>query len=493
MSDKKKRSFSDINEKYSFLNDGVDGLENRHIGKNDNSKKEEPEKRKQKVNNKSQQNNRGQQNKRPSSRPNKRKDPDFRNETIRMDPAAIEKERRRLYLKAKKEKEMKKKRVRLISIGITIIALILFVFVMKALLDKNNEGEVTKPKASTVKATDSAETDTLKGYVLTSKTTKLYEKNSKSSTELSDVPTSIYLESYGTAGDFTKVNYNGVEGYVNTSDTNKVKDKNTFKVIKGVLVVNDEYSLVNDFEPGINSEAKSNFDIMVRKAKADNIIIKVVSDYRSYEQQENNAYKDGISSYGEYKKDGSEVLPGNSEHQTGLAFDVVGNDLDNKYSSYFAESEEYQWLVENAHKHGFIIRYPEGKEEATGRKAEPWHLRYVGTKIAKEMYEKNLCLEEYLGLSSIVETEKKENPTEENKEKQNTGNEQNNLNNQNEQNNENVDGPNANDPNSENVNPNNNQNTNNQNVNNNGDDSGLMEDSAGSNLNENYNIDQPNN
>lgn len=471
MSDKKKPSFGDINDKYSFLNEGVEGLENRHSGRVSSSKRDEPKRKKPNLDNRQQKKRKPNNNPRKPQNSNK----DFRNMTIRMDPAAIEKERRRLYIKAKKEREAKRKRVRLISIGLTILALLLFIFGVRALLDKGNKDEVVKPKSTTVKTSDSTEMETLKGYILTSKATKIFETNSKTGTELGDVPAGTYLESYGTTGDFTKIVHNGTEGFINTADTNKVKDKNTFKVIKGILVVNDEFSLADDFEPGINSEAKSNFDIMVRKAKSDGMIIKVVSDYRSYGQQKNNAYKDGISSYGEYNNDDSEVLAGHSEHQSGLAFDVVGKDFDNKYSSYFSETEEYQWLVENAHKHGFILRYPLDKEDVTGRKAEPWHLRYVGTKVATEIYEKGITLEEYLGLKPITETKKETDETTDESEVNNT------------EENGNMDGPNSNEElESDN-------NINNENVNNDDNlgDSDLMENSGGSNLDDDYVVDGP--
>ena len=61
----------------------------------------------------------------------------------------------------------------------------------------------------------------------------------------------------------------------------------------------------------------------------------------------------------------------------------------------FEESKEYEWMKENAHKYGFILRYPEEKEHITGYKFEPWHYRYVGIDIATIIYENNLTLEEF--------------------------------------------------------------------------------------------------
>ena len=66
----------------------------------------------------------------------------------------------------------------------------------------------------------------------------------------------------------------------------------------------------------------------------------------------------------------------------------------------FADTKEGKWLAENCWKYGFIIRYPEDKEDVTGYKYEPWHIRYLGKETAKKVYESGLCLEEYLGIDS---------------------------------------------------------------------------------------------
>lgn len=84
------------------------------------------------------------------------------------------------------------------------------------------------------------------------------------------------------------------------------------------------------------------------------------------------------------------AIPGYSEHQIGLAVDI------NAEEAMSTNEEVYQWLAENAYQYGFILRYPEGKENFTGTTYEPWHYRYVGKEIALEIYSKKICLEEYL-------------------------------------------------------------------------------------------------
>lgn len=92
------------------------------------------------------------------------------------------------------------------------------------------------------------------------------------------------------------------------------------------------------------------------------------------------------------------AVPGTSEHQTGLAVDIVATsyqELDEQQEN----TAEQQWLMENSYQYGFILRYPNDKSEITGIQYEPWHYRYVGKEAAREIYEQGLCLEEYLAVS----------------------------------------------------------------------------------------------
>ena len=88
--------------------------------------------------------------------------------------------------------------------------------------------------------------------------------------------------------------------------------------------------------------------------------------------------------------------PGTSEHQIGLALDIVSSEYTNLDEGQM-ETEDQKWLMENSWKYGFILRYPLDKSDITGVIFEPWHYRYVGKKAAKEITEQNLTLEEYLG------------------------------------------------------------------------------------------------
>ena len=87
--------------------------------------------------------------------------------------------------------------------------------------------------------------------------------------------------------------------------------------------------------------------------------------------------------------------PGQSEHNTGLAVDVGGSG-NYSLSQDFENTASFKWLYENCADYGFILRFPKGKEDVTGVIYEPWHYRYVGKKVAKEIMSKGICLEEYL-------------------------------------------------------------------------------------------------
>lgn len=84
------------------------------------------------------------------------------------------------------------------------------------------------------------------------------------------------------------------------------------------------------------------------------------------------------------------AVPGTSEHQLGIAVDI------NADKTRSTNDEVYAWLAENAYRYGFILRYPQGKENITGTNYEPWHYRYVGMENAQLMYDKQICLEEFM-------------------------------------------------------------------------------------------------
>lgn len=119
------------------------------------------------------------------------------------------------------------------------------------------------------------------------------------------------------------------------------------------------------------------------------------SGYRSYNTQ-TALYKSYVTNYGQAAADKYSAKPGQSEHQTGLAMDITCAALNFQLDVTFADTEEGKWVSENAHRFGFIVRYPKDKEDITGYFYEPWHIRYLGIELATKVYESGLTLEEYL-------------------------------------------------------------------------------------------------
>lgn len=145
----------------------------------------------------------------------------------------------------------------------------------------------------------------------------------------------------------------------------------------------------------MRAEAAEAFHLLVEMAAANGLELKMTTAYRSYDFQKIlfNGY---VEREGEAAANTFSARPGESEHQTGLSVDVSSPSVDFQLSNDYGKTEEGKWLANHAHRFGFIIRFPKGKEEITGYQYEPWHIRYVGLTAAKEIYEQNLTLEEYL-------------------------------------------------------------------------------------------------
>ncbi|UFJ42483.1 M15 family metallopeptidase [Brevibacillus humidisoli] len=148
----------------------------------------------------------------------------------------------------------------------------------------------------------------------------------------------------------------------------------------------------------VRQEVARALEELFAQAAAEQIELAGVSGYRSYARQQ-AIFNWNAQQQGAEVANKTSAVPGQSEHQTGLAIDVSSASVGYALEERFGETKEGKWLAENAPKFGFIIRYPKGKEEITGYSYEPWHLRYVGKKVAQEISDAGLTLEEYLGLT----------------------------------------------------------------------------------------------
>ena len=144
----------------------------------------------------------------------------------------------------------------------------------------------------------------------------------------------------------------------------------------------------------VEENALNAFRKMQKDALDYNYVIDIMSGYRTYNYQK-NLYNNLVKNMGFNYALRAIAKPGCSEHQTGLAIDYCIYKNDKCYIEHeIIDMVETKWIHDNAHKYGFILRYPKGKEEITGYNYEPWHLRYVGD-LAIYLYNNDLTLEEY--------------------------------------------------------------------------------------------------
>lgn len=145
----------------------------------------------------------------------------------------------------------------------------------------------------------------------------------------------------------------------------------------------------------LRQEAADSLEKLFAAGAEEDMHLGFVSGYRSFDYQV-QIYGARHAEVGTEQTDLYMARPGYSEHQTGLAADVISiANQDCMLGECFADTPEGQWVAEYAHEHGFVIRYPDGMEHITGYPYEPWHLRYVGEETAAEVFDQELTLEEY--------------------------------------------------------------------------------------------------
>ena len=178
--------------------------------------------------------------------------------------------------------------------------------------------------------------------------------------------------------------------------TGKLTNNGSYYSVRGkyddIIIVNKKHGLSKDYNPGENPTAKAAFvrlrDDMINQGLN---VGRSYSGFRSYDYQK-TLYDNYVSRDGQAAADRYSARPGFSEHQTGLVFDLT-----DKSGNLLEDARASQWLKDNAHNYGFIVRFQAGKEASTGYMPEAWHIRYVG-KEAKDIHDSGLSLEEYFGI-----------------------------------------------------------------------------------------------
>lgn len=273
----------------------------------------------------------------------------------------------------------------------------------------NSNPETSEPDLKPPSSTSS-------NYVVTTNSLNIRDKASSKGKTLGKLKDGSSIKVISISNGWAKFSYQNIFGYVSSDYICKLIDKST--VDKNLLVlVNKKNSLGSTFVPndlvtvnvktsnGISSSTKKMkkdaakaLEKMFSAAKKDKITLLLRSGYRSYATQK-QLYSRNVASMGSTQANKVSAKAGLSEHQTGLSVDILSSDY-GKLNEGFSKTKAYKWMSSNAHKYGFIIRYPKNKTDVTGYSFEPWHIRYVGIESATDIYSKNLTLEEYLESNS---------------------------------------------------------------------------------------------
>lgn len=165
-------------------------------------------------------------------------------------------------------------------------------------------------------------------------------------------------------------------------------------MVNNIPIANKTYPLPPSYAPGLIAEASAAADELMAAAKAQGIVLKIISEFRSYETQK-KLYDHWCGLYGS----GGDLVsarPGYSEHQLGLAIDF------NLTEYFFANTAEGKWLKAHCAEYGFVLRYPSfDSQQYTGYNFEPWHVRYLGKELAEKVTASELTLEQLLGIDSM--------------------------------------------------------------------------------------------
>lgn len=166
--------------------------------------------------------------------------------------------------------------------------------------------------------------------------------------------------------------------------------------VGGHIFVNKKFGLPSTYNPGENPEARAQINKLNKDMRDLGLNIGTeMSGFRTYQRQK-ELYDRYVKNDGVAAADRYSARPGHSDHQSGLTFD-----LKNKSGQLMGDNDpieskkEIDWVADNAHRYGFIVRYPKGKESITGYIYEPWHLRYLGVEDATKVYNSGLTMEEY--------------------------------------------------------------------------------------------------
>lgn len=301
-----------------------------------------------------------------------------------------------------------------LAAGIAVLILvIIFVLAFKGCNSKKKNNDKTVP-ATTETTTDANKTTTENNSenIKSEESQDASTSSDNNADNNSDGGSDNNSDSSNSGNDNNSSDYSGSQYADSQSVSSKgfsIQTINGITYVDGVLIANKTYSLPSDFIPqdpevpvtsqrsttSLDRTLMSAWRTMQADASSQGLNIYIASAYRSYSYQV-NLYNSYVARDGKAAADTYSSRPGNSEHQTGLCFDL--NSIDDS----FGDTAEGRWVNDNCYKYGFCIRFPKGKDAYTGYQYESWHLRYVGKDLAEKLYNNGnwISLEEYFGITS---------------------------------------------------------------------------------------------
>ena len=297
---------------------------------------------------------------------------------------------------SRKQREMRRKRQQLMAV--TSILVLLIVILISVLI--KSCGNDKKPQTDNVTTSAVSQTENQNGQGNQSQSDG---QNNNQDNGQNNSGNSVQEKEYtGEDGKLHKVIGTTEKGYT-------IEEVDGVTYVDGVLIANKTYQLPEDFIPtnpevpvtegrstkSLDKDLMTAWRQLQADAAAKKLNLYISSGYRSFQVQK-TLYNNYVAKDGKALADTYSSRPGNSEHQTGLCFDL------NSIDDTFTNTAEGKWVNDNCYKYGFCIRFPKGKDEYTGYQHESWHLRYVGTELAEKLYNGGdwLSLEEYFGITS---------------------------------------------------------------------------------------------
>ena len=234
-------------------------------------------------------------------------------------------------------------------------------------------------------------TNQLDTFLMVNHDTVLYARESTKSSEVAPLEAGTYVETYGTANEWTRVMSKGRTVYVRNRDLDVVSDPSWFKTVDGQVIVNAKFGLPDTYETVFHADAEAGLKVMREAMERDGLSVEVATTYRSAQDEKKELILRGNPAHA--------PEPGHAVFQTGYGVQFYAPNTDPRIDNDFEKTPQFAWLKEHAPEYGFILRYPEGSESITGYRADPTIFTYVGVEDASIISSEGLTMEVFYGVN----------------------------------------------------------------------------------------------